>query len=83
MMCIQTPGSFVFVYSLFVRPGVNWTAWGVYLISESASASTPHLFCLPVARPDKPSILSFPTWPAGLLQGVLLVMCLAWSVRQK
>lgn len=34
MMCIQTPGSFVFVYSLMVRPGVNWTAWSVYLISE-------------------------------------------------
>lgn len=34
MMCIQTPGSFVFVYSLIVRPGVNWTAWTVYLISE-------------------------------------------------
>ena len=35
MMCIQTPGSFVFVYSLLVRPGVNWTAWGVYLVSKS------------------------------------------------
>jgi hypothetical protein len=34
MMCIQTPGSAVFVYSLMLRPGVNWTAWTVYLISK-------------------------------------------------
>lgn len=33
MMCIQTPGSFVFVYSLYVRPGVDWTSWGVYLLT--------------------------------------------------
>ncbi|CAH7666084.1 hypothetical protein PPACK8108_LOCUS405 [Phakopsora pachyrhizi] len=33
MMVIQTPGSFVFVYSLAVRPGVNWTTWIVYFVS--------------------------------------------------
>jgi len=52
MMCIQTPGSFVFVYSLAIRPGVNWTTWGVYLVT-------------------------------GILQGMLLVMCVVWKIRQK
>ncbi|GAA94580.1 uncharacterized protein L969DRAFT_97376 [Mixia osmundae IAM 14324] len=33
MMLIQTPGSFIFVYSLAVRPGVNWTSWAVFLIT--------------------------------------------------
>ncbi|KAH9818601.1 hypothetical protein DFH28DRAFT_958494 [Melampsora americana] len=33
MMIIQTPGSFLFVYSLAVRPGVNWTTWIVYLVT--------------------------------------------------
>ncbi|KAK4058614.1 hypothetical protein OIO90_000058 [Microbotryomycetes sp. JL221] len=33
MMCLQTPGSFVFVYTLAVRPGVNWSGWATYLIT--------------------------------------------------
>ncbi|EGG02075.1 uncharacterized protein MELLADRAFT_91675 [Melampsora larici-populina 98AG31] len=52
MMIIQTPGSFIFVYSLAVRPGVNWTTWIVYLVT-------------------------------GTLQGGLLVLCIAWKIRQK
>lgn len=54
-MVIQTPGSFVFVYSYIAgggRPGVNWTTWLVYLVT-------------------------------GVLQGSLLLMCLAWKLRQK
>ncbi|SCZ97629.1 BZ3500_MvSof-1268-A1-R1_Chr4-3g07314 [Microbotryum saponariae] len=31
--CSQTPGSFVFVYTLAVRPGVNWSGWATYLIT--------------------------------------------------
>ncbi|KDE07991.1 hypothetical protein MVLG_01695 [Microbotryum lychnidis-dioicae p1A1 Lamole] len=33
MMWLQTPGSFVFVYTLAVRPGVNWSGWATYLIT--------------------------------------------------
>jgi len=30
-MCIQSPGSFLFAYSLATRPGVNWSTWITYL----------------------------------------------------
>jgi hypothetical protein len=34
MMCIQTPGSFVFAASLAVRLGPGgWSAWGLFIIS--------------------------------------------------
>jgi len=34
MMCIQTPGSFVFAGSLALRLGSEgWSAWGVYLVT--------------------------------------------------
>lgn len=34
MMCIQTPGSFVWAASLALRLGVEgWSAWGVYLVT--------------------------------------------------
>ncbi|KAI9598440.1 hypothetical protein BDF19DRAFT_234775 [Syncephalis fuscata] len=33
MMLIQTPGSFVFVYTLASREGTNWTTWITYLVS--------------------------------------------------
>jgi hypothetical protein len=34
MMCIQTPGSFVFAASLAARFGMaGWSAWGVYIIT--------------------------------------------------
>ena len=34
MMCIQTPGSFVFAASLAARLGSSgWSAWGVYIIT--------------------------------------------------
>ncbi|KAG0145799.1 hypothetical protein CROQUDRAFT_45222 [Cronartium quercuum f. sp. fusiforme G11] len=52
MMLMQTPGSFVFVYSLAVRPGVNWTTWIVYFVT-------------------------------GTLQGLLLILCIIWKIRQK
>ncbi|CAD6567382.1 MAG: hypothetical protein CYPHOPRED_001637 [Cyphobasidiales sp. Tagirdzhanova-0007] len=52
MMGLQAPGSFIFVYSLAMRPGVNWTTWGVYLST-------------------------------GILQGVLLAICVAWTIRQR
>ncbi|KAI8879953.1 hypothetical protein K501DRAFT_335714 [Backusella circina FSU 941] len=31
MMMLQTPGTALFVYSLMVRPGTNWTAWLTYM----------------------------------------------------
>lgn len=34
MMCIQTPGSFVFATSLALRLGAGgWSAWGVYIVT--------------------------------------------------
>lgn len=34
MMCIQTPGSFVFAASLAARLGSSgWSAWGIYLVT--------------------------------------------------
>jgi uncharacterized protein with PQ loop repeat len=34
MMCIQTPGSFVFSASLAIRLGIQgWSAWGVYIVT--------------------------------------------------
>ncbi|KAI9280686.1 hypothetical protein BY458DRAFT_500057 [Sporodiniella umbellata] len=33
MMMLQTPGTALFVYSLVVRPGTNWTAWITYLVT--------------------------------------------------
>ena len=44
MMLIQTPGSFVFVYSMLLRPGANWTTWLVFLIS-ACSSLPPFLPC--------------------------------------
>ncbi|KAJ2027615.1 hypothetical protein GGI08_009881, partial [Coemansia sp. S2] len=26
-MLMQTPGGFVFAYSIAIRPGVNWSSW--------------------------------------------------------
>ena len=50
-MLIQTPGSFLFVYTLAVRPGNNITTWITYLIT-------------------------------GILQGILLVMCIVFQARE-
>ncbi|KAI8348836.1 hypothetical protein EDC96DRAFT_520482 [Choanephora cucurbitarum] len=33
MMMLQTPGTALFVYSLVVRPGTNWTAWLTYMVT--------------------------------------------------
>lgn len=33
MMLVQTPGSFLFVYSLATREGTRWTTWIVFLIT--------------------------------------------------
>ncbi|KAI9360400.1 hypothetical protein DFJ73DRAFT_656128 [Zopfochytrium polystomum] len=44
-MAMQAPGSLLFVYSIYLQPGTNWTSWISFLA-------------------------------AGILQGVLLVMCL-------
>ncbi|KAL8769495.1 MAG: hypothetical protein Q9209_004556 [Squamulea sp. 1 TL-2023] len=53
MMCIQTPGSFVWVGSLAGRLGVaGWSTWGIYLVT-------------------------------GVLQGILLVMAIAFEVRDR
>ncbi|KAJ3015733.1 hypothetical protein HKX48_004418 [Thoreauomyces humboldtii] len=32
MMMMQTPGSLLVVYSLYIQPGANWTSWLPYLI---------------------------------------------------
>lgn len=36
MMCIQTPGGYLFAGSLAARLGVEgWSTWGVYLVSAT------------------------------------------------
>lgn len=52
MMCIQTPGSFVWVASLASREGTRWSSWMTYLVT-------------------------------GVLQGVLLGMCIVWEARER
>ncbi|KAI8967705.1 hypothetical protein BDF20DRAFT_829137 [Mycotypha africana] len=52
MMCLQTPGTVLFVYSLMARSGTNWTAWLTYMVT-------------------------------GILQGILLTMCIIWHFRNK
>ncbi|KAM0753335.1 hypothetical protein T439DRAFT_339057 [Meredithblackwellia eburnea MCA 4105] len=56
MMCLQTPGSFVFVYSLAVRPGVNWTGWGTYLVTGLLQGSLLFICLLWKARQKRLSI---------------------------
>jgi len=51
MMCIQSPGSFLFAYSLATREGTNWSSYIVYLCT-------------------------------GILQAVLLGMCIVWRMRE-
>ncbi|KAN0066486.1 hypothetical protein ACQY0O_000580 [Thecaphora frezii] len=52
MMCLQVPGSAIFVYSLALQPGTNWSSLAAYVIT-------------------------------GVLQLVLLVLCIAWKIRQR
>lgn len=52
MMCLQVPGSAIFVYSLALRPGVNFTSLAAYVCT-------------------------------GILQGVLLGLCIAWRIRER
>ncbi|KAF3941832.1 hypothetical protein ABW19_dt0209926 [Dactylella cylindrospora] len=33
MMCLQTPGSFVWAYSLATREGTDWSSWIVYCVT--------------------------------------------------
>lgn len=50
-MLLQVPGTAIFVYSLAIRPGIEWTSLAAYVCS-------------------------------GVLQLVLLVLCVAWKRRQ-
>ncbi|PKI85296.1 hypothetical protein MVES1_000961 [Malassezia vespertilionis] len=51
-MCIQVPGTFLFIYVLTLREDLDWTSFLAYVC-------------------------------AGILQLVLLALCLAWKIRQK
>ncbi|KAF8497451.1 hypothetical protein F5888DRAFT_1698061 [Russula emetica] len=33
MMLIQTPGGFIMVISIMIRPGTNWTSWIMFLVA--------------------------------------------------
>ncbi|KAJ1967418.1 hypothetical protein IWQ62_001870 [Dispira parvispora] len=35
MMLMQTPGGYLFAYSIYVRPGVNWTSWITYFAAAT------------------------------------------------
>ena len=52
MMCIQTPGSFVWAVSLATREGTAWSSWVTYVVT-------------------------------GLLQGLLLFMCIMFELRDR
>ncbi|CUS12132.1 unnamed protein product [Tuber aestivum] len=52
MMCIQTPGSFVWAISLASREGTKWSSWITYVVT-------------------------------GVLQGVLLAMCIMWELKDR
>ncbi|KAJ9477165.1 hypothetical protein PHBOTO_000823 [Pseudozyma hubeiensis] len=52
MMCLQVPGSAVFVYSLALQPGTDWSSLAAYVLT-------------------------------GVLQLVLLVLCVSWRIRQR
>lgn len=52
MMCLQVPGSAIFVYSLALQPGTDWSSLAAYVLT-------------------------------GVLQLVLLVLCVAWRFRQR
>ncbi|KAJ1909769.1 hypothetical protein H4219_006347 [Mycoemilia scoparia] len=52
MMLLQTPGGYMFSYSIAVRPGTNWSSW-------------------------------ISTFMAATLQGILLIICIAWWMREK
>ncbi|KAJ2768103.1 hypothetical protein IWQ56_003071, partial [Coemansia nantahalensis] len=38
MMLMQTPGGFVFAYSIAIRPGVNWSSWISTFVAASLQA---------------------------------------------
>lgn len=50
-MLIQVPGSILFVVSIMLGDGTDWTSWIPYAVT-------------------------------GLMQGVLLVICVLWTIRQ-
>ncbi|KAG0640981.1 hypothetical protein HOY80DRAFT_883934 [Tuber brumale] len=52
MMCIQTPGSFIWAISLASREGTKWSSWITFVVT-------------------------------GVLQGVLLVMCIIWELKDR
>ncbi|EPQ32214.1 uncharacterized protein PFL1_00411 [Pseudozyma flocculosa PF-1] len=51
MMCLQVPGSAIFVYSLALQPGTGWSSLAAFILT-------------------------------GFFQLVLLVLCVAWRIRQ-
>ena len=51
-MCVQVPGSLLFIYALAERDGINWSSLLPYVV-------------------------------AAVLQGVLLVLCIVWKLRQR
>ncbi|BGO97934.1 hypothetical protein NBRC10513v2_001930 [Rhodotorula toruloides] len=52
MMMLQTPGSFVFVYTLAIRPGVNFTGWATYFVT-GVLQGTLLVLCLVFRRRQK------------------------------
>ena len=74
MMCLQTPGAVLMVLSIALRPGTDWT-----------SESPPISFSL-LTGAELTSDVRCSAWisyaVAGVMQGVLLVMCLVFRARQ-
>ncbi len=70
MMCIQTPGAVLMVLSVALRPGTNWT-------SESPPNVDP---CSLMLTAYLTAWISYAV--AGVMQGILLVMCIIFRGRQ-
>ena len=70
MMMIQTPGGILMVTSIVLRPGTNWTSTYFSL----------HHFLL-TSYNTSSGWITFAV--AALLQGCLLLMCIAWKMRQQ
>ena len=70
MMLIQTPGGFLVVISIVLRPGTNWTSMSYSIHPLSVFKLMVHTGWITFAV-------------AAILQGCLLVMCIMWKFRQR
>lgn len=74
MMCLQVPGAFVFVYTLAVRPGVDWTGWATVSPILLVRGTDGELTHVKTVLCDWPLAI----WPTGSLHLVEEASSKAW-----